>query len=92
VCIITLKNIFEKTGGFREDLHLGEDIHYLRRAGVIGLHRHLLVPLETSGRRFAQKGVWNILKLYARITPALWLGRWNSLQKNSYEPIGEREK
>jgi hypothetical protein len=48
----------------------------------IGLHRHLLVPLETSGRRFQQKGIWQLVKFYARITPLLWLGRWEIEKHN----------
>lgn len=86
VCIITSKCVFDKTGGFDTSLHLGEDIHYIRRASPrFGLHRHLLVPLETSGRRFHQKGAWRLMKFYARITPLLWLGRWDRLKNIAYE-------
>ncbi len=86
VCLITPKKVFDKVGGFDESLHLGEDIHYIRRASPrFGLHRHLLVPLETSGRRFSQKGAWQLMKFYARITPLLWLGRWDKLKGTAYE-------
>lgn len=85
VCLIAPKTVFEKIGGFDESLHLGEDIYFLRRAGRSGLHRHLLVPLETSGRRFQQKGIWNLVKFYARITPLLWFGRWDKLKSTTYE-------
>jgi hypothetical protein len=91
VCLIAPKSIFEKTGGFDESLHLGEDIHFIRRAGRLGLHRHLPVPLETSGRRFGQKGVWPLVKFYARITPLLWLGRWDKLKRTSYEAAPYQE-
>ena len=88
VCLITPKTVFDKVGGFDESLHLGEDIHYIRRAAPrLGLHRHLLIPLETSGRRFAQKGAWQLIKFYARITPLLWMGRWQKLQKMPYEKL-----
>lgn len=85
VCLIAPKSIFDELGGFDESLHLGEDIHFIRRAGRLGLHRHLLVPLETSGRRFQQKGIWQLVKFYARITPLLWLGRWDKLKGTTYE-------
>lgn len=85
VCLITPKKVFETIGGFDESLHLGEDIHFIRRAGRVGLHRHLLVPLETSGRRFQQKGTWQLMKFYARITPLLWQGRWDKLKGTDYE-------
>ena len=91
VCVIAPKNIFETTGGFDENLHLGEDIHFIRRAGRCGLHRHLLVPLETSGRRFEQKGIWQLVKFYARITPLLWMGRWDKLKGTAYEAAPYQE-
>lgn len=88
VCLITPRKVFKKLGGFDESLHLGEDIHYIRRASLrCGLHRHLLVSLETSGRRFRQKGAWQLVKFYARITPLLWLGRWEKLKRTTYEPL-----
>jgi glycosyltransferase involved in cell wall biosynthesis len=85
VCIVTPRRVFEQVGGFDENLHLAEDIHYIRRASRCGWHRHLVVPLQTSGRRFQQKGVWNLIKFYARITPPLLLGRFESLKKITYE-------
>ncbi|HEX8234772.1 MAG TPA: glycosyltransferase [Abditibacteriaceae bacterium] len=85
VCIITPRRVFHQVGGFDESLHLAEDIQYIRRAARCGWHRHLLVPLQTSGRRFQQKGVWNLVKFYARITPPLLLGRFEALKKVSYE-------
>ncbi len=92
VCLITPKTVFEKCGGFDESLHLGEDIHYIRLASLrFGLHRHLLVPLETSGRRFAQKGAWQMVKFYACITPLLWLGCWDKLKGTAYEAAPYQE-
>jgi glycosyltransferase involved in cell wall biosynthesis len=91
VCIVTPRRVFHQVGGFDESLHLAEDIHYIRRAARCGWHRHLLVPLQTSGRRFQQKGVWKLIKFYARITPPLLLGRFEALKKISYEaaPYGD---
>jgi glycosyltransferase involved in cell wall biosynthesis len=85
VCIATPRRVFQQVGSFDETLHLAEDIHYIRRAARCGWHRHLLVPLQTSGRRFQQKGVWNLVKFYARITPPLLLGRFETLKNISYE-------
>lgn len=85
VCLIAPKQVFDLVGGFDEKLHLGEDIHFIRRAARHGLHRHLLIPLRTSGRRFKQKGVYKLMWFYVRITPLILCGRWNQLQKQSYE-------
>jgi glycosyltransferase involved in cell wall biosynthesis len=85
VCIIARRDVWQKCGGFDETMHLGEDIEFLRRASKFGLHRHLLVPLQTSGRRFQKQGAWNLIKFYARITPHLIFGRYKELQKLPYE-------
>lgn len=93
VCLISPRRVWERVGGFDEKLHLGEDVHYLRRACPrFGLHRQLLVPLETSGRRFARVGVWRLLWFYARISPLLFLGRWARLQKHEYASLNENRE
>ena len=91
VCLITPRAIFEQVGGFDEGLHLGEDIHYIRRASPRhGLHRHLLVSLETSGRRFQRDGALQLMLFYGRITPYILLGRWDALQRLEYRAVNER--
>ena len=87
VCLITTKKVFAQVGGFDESLHLGEDIHFLRRCGWP--HRHLIVPLQTSGRRFGSEGVWKLMSFYARISPAILLGRFESLRDVKYEKSTE---
>jgi glycosyltransferase involved in cell wall biosynthesis len=92
VCLIAPRAVWESCGGFDETLHLGEDIRFIRQAARHGMHRHLLIPLPTSGRRFREKGVWKLLKFYARITPSLLLGRYDSLKTLPYEaaPYGHK--
>ncbi|MDF2440745.1 MAG: hypothetical protein JWN98_1729 [Abditibacteriota bacterium] len=89
VCLVTPREVWKKCGGFREEMHLGEDIDFLRRAARWGGHRHLLVPLETSGRRFERDGVLRLLFFYARISPLILLGRWNALQRLEYRAAEE---
>lgn len=84
VCLITPRRVWDNSGGFNENLHLGEDIEFLRRAARWGWHRHLLVPLETSGRRFQHEGIGRLLWFYARITPLILLGRWDALRRWEY--------
>ncbi len=84
VCLIAPREVWERCGGFDETLHLGEDIRFIRQAARHGMHRHLLIPLPTSGRA-SGKRVWNLLKFYARITPPLLLGRYESLKKLRHE-------
>ncbi len=87
VCLICPREKFLQVGGFDENLHLGEDIHLIRRlCPRHGLHRHLLIPLGTSARRFERVGAWKLMWFYARITPLLVLGLWKWLQKQPYEP------
>ena len=86
VCLIAPRASFEKCGGFDENLHLGEDVQLIRKlCPRHGLHRQLLVPLGTSGRRFEHEGAARLLWFYARITPLLLLGLWKPLQKIRYE-------
>ena len=86
VCLIAPRASFEMCGGFDENLHLGEDVQLIRKlCPRYGLHRQLLVPLGTSGRRFEHKGAARLLWFYARITPLLLLGLWKPLQKIRYE-------
>lgn len=92
VCIIARKSAWEKCGGFDENLHLGEDVHFLRRAAPrYGWHRHLLVPLETSGRRYARDGFWKLSAFYTRIAPLILCGLWKPLQKQNYRADYEGE-
>jgi glycosyltransferase involved in cell wall biosynthesis len=84
VCIITPRHVWKSVGGFREDLHLGEDIDFIRRAARRGWHRHLWVPLETSGRRFQRDGVWQLIKFYMRISPLILSGRYERLKSIPY--------
>jgi glycosyltransferase involved in cell wall biosynthesis len=84
VCLITPRRVWEQCGGFRDDLHLGEDIDFLRRAARYGWHRHLWVGLETSGRRFQRDGVGKLIWFYVRMTPYVILGRWDKLQSLPY--------
>ena len=85
VCIIVRREVFERIGGFDPELHLGEDIHLIRRASRHGLHRHLMIALETSGRRYQAHGFWKLSLFYARITPLLVLGLWKPLRRLPYQ-------
>ncbi len=90
VCLICPRDAFLKVGGFDETLHLGEDIQLIRKlCPRFGLHRHLLIPLGTSARRFERVGAFKLMLFYARITPLLLFGCWKHLQKQFYEPSGE---
>ena len=85
VCLVAPRAAFLSCGGFDESLHLGEDIQLIRKlCPRYGLHRQLLVPLGTSGRRFEHEGAAKLLWFYARITPLLLLGLWRPLQKIGY--------
>ena len=93
VCLIAPRAAFQSCGGFDESLHLGEDVQLIRKlCPRYGLHRQLLVPLGTSGRRFEHEGAGKLLWFYACITPLLVLGLWRPLQKIGYAaaPYDER--
>lgn len=86
VCLICPREAFLEAGGFDETMHLGEDVRLIRAlCPRWGLHRHLLVPLETSGRRFARDGAWRLVGFYALISPLILLGLWKPLQRFRYQ-------
>lgn len=95
VCLICPREKFVRSGGFHEGMHLGEDIRLIRQlCPRYGFHRHLLVPLETSGRRFKNDGIWRLMGFYLLISPLTMLGLWKPLQKLSYKaaPYSRAEK
>ncbi len=88
VCLIAPRDKFLACGGFDESLHLGEDIQLIRKlCPRFGLHRHLLIPLGTSARRFERVGALKLMGFYARITPLLVLGCWKRLQNEKYDSL-----
>ena len=92
VCIIARREAWRRCGGFDETLHLGEDVRFIRRAAPrFGLHRHLFVPLETSGRRYTRDGFWRLSAFYARIAPLILCGLWKPLQRQNYRADYEEE-
>jgi glycosyltransferase involved in cell wall biosynthesis len=93
VCLICPRRKFLTSGGFDESMHLGEDVRLIRQlCPRFGLHRHLLVPLRTSGRRFEHDGTWKLMWFYTRITPFLILGWWKPLQKFAYRAAPYEKK
>ena len=92
VCLICPRAAFLESGGFDETMHLGEDVRLIRAlCPRYGLHRHLLVLLETSGRRFASQGAWRLVGFYALISPLILLGLWQPLQRLVYKAAPYKE-
>ncbi len=86
VCLICPRETFAQCGGFDETMHLGEDVRLIRAlCPRFGFHRHLLVPLETSGRRFQRQGAGRLIGFYALISPLILLGLWKPLQRFGYQ-------
>ena len=93
VCLICPRDKFLRCGGFHEEMHLGEDVRLIRQlCPRFGLHRHLFVPLETSGRRFQNDGAWKLLGFYLLISPFTMLGLWTPLQKLTYKAAPYKEE
>jgi len=93
VCLICPRDKFRAAGGFDETMHLGEDVRLIRAlCPRFGAHRHLWVPLETSGRRFANQGAWRLVGFYALISPLILLGLWKPLQRLTYRAAPYRDR
>jgi hypothetical protein len=85
VCIITTKEVWEKVGGFVLWLHTGEDVYFVRQAAQHGPHRHLLIPLLNSARRFEEQGLLRMLILYAKLSRHFVTGDFQAIRDIPYE-------
>jgi hypothetical protein len=59
------RNMFEKIGGYPENLAYGEDLKFVWKARQNGIHLNRIpVPLMTSGRRYSMHGWLRTTVLY----------------------------
>lgn len=65
---------FEAVGGF-PDQPLMEDIELSARLKRLGAPQCLRLRVQTSGRRWEQRGLWRTMALMWRLRLAYWLGR-----------------
>lgn len=85
------KNVFDRLGGFDENLRVMEDHDFAMRAGK---HGRFVFSKETcvytSTRRMKKWGGWGLFKRYSKIYFSYFMNRkkfYNNTHKIRYEPI-----
>ncbi len=77
--------LFDRTGGFDEELLLMEDIDIIRRIRQRAPFKVLPEYLTTSARRFREKGVMQLYCCFSLIHLLYWMGASRSLLHKTYQ-------
>jgi rSAM/selenodomain-associated transferase 2 len=72
--LFTLKEVFEKAGGFREDLLMMEDQEIIHRLKKHGKFKVLHEYVTTSARKYIDNGVYRMQGIFGRIWAMYYLG------------------
>jgi glycosyltransferase involved in cell wall biosynthesis len=97
-CIIIKKNVFDRIGGFNEELTVGEDLEIIKRSIKKGF-RFGVIPLliRTSTRRFRGRSLLGVMigaagVAYATIYGVQWLKNHKDLFTKLYWGKDEKKK
>jgi rSAM/selenodomain-associated transferase 2 len=72
--LFTIKDVFEQSGGFREDLLMMEDQEIIHRLKKYGRFRVLNDVVITSARKYIDNGVYRMQGIFYRIWTMYYLG------------------
>ena len=72
--LFVVKDVFEKTNGFREDLMLMEDQEIIHRLKKYGQFKVLNDYVTTSARKYLDNGVYRMQLIFYRIWAMYYLG------------------
>lgn len=72
--LFAMKDIFEKAGGFREDLMMMEDQEIIHRLKKFGKFKVLNDIVTTSARKYLDNGVYRMQGIFYRIWAMYYLG------------------
>ena len=68
MCIVASREVFEKAGGYPEDVIMAEDHDFVLRCAKFGKYRILPVAAHFHIRRFDKEGRWGIAIMYLKAT------------------------
>ncbi len=68
------KNVFEKSGGFREDLLMMEDQEIIHRIKRFGKFTVMNAEIKTSARKYLDNGIYRMQAIFFRIWFLYYLG------------------
>jgi rSAM/selenodomain-associated transferase 2 len=72
--LFVTKDVFEKAGGFREDLLMMEDQEIIHRLKKHGMFKVLNDVVITSARKYVDNGVFRMQRIFYRIWAMYYLG------------------
>lgn len=72
--LFVTKNVFQKSGGFREDLLMMEDQEIIHRLKKYGRFKVLNDVIITSARKYLDNGVYRMQAIFYRIWSLYYLG------------------
>jgi glycosyltransferase involved in cell wall biosynthesis len=68
MCVVASREVFEKTGGYPEDVIMAEDHDFVLRCARFGKYRILPVAAHFNVRRFDKEGRWGLILMYLKAT------------------------
>ncbi len=66
MCVVASREVFEKTGGYPEDVMMAEDHDFVKKCAAHGKYGILPFPMVYSVRRMEKEGRWGLLKKYLK--------------------------
>lgn len=72
--LFVTKDVFQKSGGFREDLVIMEDQEIIHRIRKFGKFKVLKGVIRTSARKYLDNGVYRMQGIFYRIWALYYLG------------------
>jgi rSAM/selenodomain-associated transferase 2 len=72
--LFVTKDVFQKSGGFREDLLMMEDQEIIHRLKIYGKFKVLEGVIITSARKYVDNGVFRMQAIFYRIWVLYYLG------------------
>lgn len=72
--LFVTKDIFEKSGGFREDLLMMEDQEIIHRIKKYGKFTVMHAEIKTSARKYLDNGIYRLQAIFFRIWILYYLG------------------
>jgi len=68
MCIVVTRTVFEKSGGYPEQVHMSEDHDFVRSCAQHGSYDVLPHHVDFSVRRLEKEGRWGLAYKYAKVT------------------------
>ncbi|MGI8580919.1 MAG: hypothetical protein ACR2KX_01905 [Chitinophagaceae bacterium] len=86
------KEVFQKSGGFREDLLMMEDQEIIHRLKKHGRFKVMNGTVKTSARKYLDNGVYQMQGIFFRIWAMYYLGYSQEQMLNVHKRLIRKHK